>query len=97
MRGNKMSCLAVMIIFFLVANDEVIGFPLVELRIKLRSKREVETKRRHESFRPSKYNKDCFFSPLNCVLMNFVVIDNKKVPVTLKRRESNSVIEASEK
>uniref|UniRef100_A0A914DZC8 Uncharacterized protein n=1 Tax=Acrobeloides nanus TaxID=290746 RepID=A0A914DZC8_9BILA len=97
MPGSKMSCLIVMIIFLLVANDEVISFPLVESRIKLRSRREVETKRHHESFRPSRYNKDCFFSPLNCILMNFVVIDNKKVPVTLKRRESNSVIEASEK
>jgi hypothetical protein len=39
-----MSCLVAIIIFFLVANDEVIGFSLVESRIKLRLKREVETK-----------------------------------------------------
>uniref|UniRef100_A0A914EIS6 Uncharacterized protein n=1 Tax=Acrobeloides nanus TaxID=290746 RepID=A0A914EIS6_9BILA len=97
MRDSKMSCLVVMIIFLLVADEGVTSFPLVESRIKLRSRREVVTKRRHESFRPSRYNKDCFFSPLNCVLMNFVVIDNKKVPVTLKRRESNAVIEESEK
>uniref|UniRef100_A0A914E6T0 Secreted protein n=1 Tax=Acrobeloides nanus TaxID=290746 RepID=A0A914E6T0_9BILA len=81
--------LAVMIIFLLVVNKEVESSILVETRIRLRSKREVETKRRHESFRPSQYNKDCFFSPLNCILMNYVVIDGKKVPVTLRRRDSN--------